>query len=67
MESRNQRPMTGEHAVLSALELPQLREVTGGTLWVSDGYCVSPFPIRHLPLAALPEQLAADQTVIGPR
>jgi hypothetical protein len=47
----------------------ELAGITGGTIWVSDGYCVSPFLPRHLPLAALPEQITVikDQSVIGPR
>ena len=69
MESQNQRAMTGQGAVLSELEPSQLAEITGGTLWVSDGYCVSPFLPRHLPLAALPEQITQmkEQSAIGPR
>ena len=55
--------------VLCELDCSQLAEITGGTLWVSDGYCVSPFLPRHLPLAALPEQISQikEQSAIGPR
>jgi hypothetical protein len=67
MERRNERVMTGEGGVLSALEHSQLGKVTGGTLWVSDGYCVSPIPLPHVTLVAFPEQFAANQTVIGSR
>jgi hypothetical protein len=67
MESRNKRATTAEEPELSELEPSRLSEITGGTLWVSDGYCVSPFLPRHLPLAALPEQIARDQGVIGTR
>ena len=61
--------MTRNEKGPALLEVPtsELTEITGGTLWVSDGYCVSPFLPRHLPLAALPEQIAQikEQSAIG--
>jgi hypothetical protein len=67
MECQNKPAMTGQDAVIVELAHSQLAEITGGTLWVSDGYCVSPFLPRHLPLAALPEQITQikEQPAIG--
>src|SRR5262249_12961827 len=67
MNAMNQ--MTKNEKGPALLEVPtsELTEITGGTLWVSDGYCVSPFLPRHLPLAALPEQITEikEQFAIG--
>jgi hypothetical protein len=61
--------MTRNEKGPALLEVPtsELTEITGGTLWVSDGYCVSPFLPRHLPLAALPESITQikEQSAIG--
>jgi hypothetical protein len=58
MESQNQRAMTGQGAVLSELEPSQLAEITGGTFWVSDGYCVSPLRLpRPLPGPVVQQQI----------
>jgi hypothetical protein len=57
MNAMNQMTRNEMGPALDEVEPSELTEITGGILWVGDGYCVSPFLPRHLPLAALPEQI----------
>jgi len=42
---------------LREVETSELTEIMGGTIWVSDGYCVSPWhPPLPLPLLAVATQ-----------
>ena len=69
MNAMNQMTRNEKGPALYEVETSEMTEITGGILWVSDGYCVSPFFPRHLPLAALPEQITQikEQSAIGPR
>src|SRR5262249_9775624 len=67
MNTMNKMTRNEEGLALRGVEPTELAEITGGALWVSDGYCVSSFIPRHLPLAALPEQISEikEQSAIG--
>lgn len=56
MKSQNEGATTRQEAVMSELDPSQLTEITGGIILVGDGYCVSPFLPRHLPLVAVQQQ-----------
>jgi hypothetical protein len=70
MKSHGKLAMSGETAVISELEHSQLAQITGGTIIVSDGYCVSPWrPPLPLPLVAMEVQKPGEFGAIaaGPR
>jgi hypothetical protein len=44
MKNGNRIGKTEKHEGLRKLEAAQLADVTGGTMWVGDGYCGTPVP-----------------------
>jgi hypothetical protein len=57
MNDKNHMTRNEEGAALQEVETSTLTEITGGTIWVSDGYCVSPWhPPLPLPLVAVAVQ-----------
>ena len=57
MNTMNKMTRTEEEPALREVETSKLTEITGGTIWVSDGYCVSPWhPPLPLPLLAVATQ-----------
>jgi hypothetical protein len=67
MNARNKMKRNEEKPALQEVESSELTEITGGTIWVSDGYCVSPLLPRHLPLVAVQQQEVNGAIVAGSR
>ena len=60
MKGMNRMTRNEEGPALRELETSELTEITGGTIWVGDGYCVSPWhPPLPLPLLAVTVQQPA--------
>jgi hypothetical protein len=70
MSAMNKMTRNDEGLGLREVETSELTEITGGTIWVSDGYCVSPWhPPLPLPLLAVAVQQPGEIGAIaaGPR
>jgi hypothetical protein len=44
MKAMKQTTGSGEQPALCEVAPSELAEIAGGTIWVSDGYCMRPFP-----------------------
>jgi len=56
MSDKNKKK-ADEGPALHEVQPAELTEITGGTIWVGDGYCVSPWrPPLPLPLLAVAVQ-----------
>jgi hypothetical protein len=53
MNARDKMTTNAGEPALHEVQTSELAAITGGTIWVSDGYCVSPLLPRHLPLVAV--------------
>jgi hypothetical protein len=57
MNAMNKMTRNEEEPALREVEASELTAIMGGTIWVSDGYCVSPWhPPLPLPLLAVAVQ-----------
>jgi len=61
MENLSKIKVTVKGEALNELEDCQLADVTGGAIWVSDGYCGTPFPWPPRPM-----QVAGPSIYVNP-